>query len=85
MAMQALAVVPLFAGFDLIEAMAGSTIRRHWWALRRALIPRSRSGSMFARGSLKKLYRADMTSRPLLPRVLRRYTTPPTTTGYRWA
>lgn len=61
MAMQGLAVVPLFAGFDLdrgygrifsYDVTGGRYEETFFHAVG--------SGSMFARGSLKKLYRADM-------------------------
>lgn len=61
MAMQGLAVVPLFAGFDLdsdrgrifsYDVTGGRYEERDHHAVG--------SGSVFARGSLKKLYRADM-------------------------
>lgn len=61
MAMQGLAVVPLFAGFDLDRGygriysydVTGGRYEEHSFHA-------VGSGSMFARGSLKKLYRADM-------------------------
>lgn len=61
MAMQGLAVVPLFAGFDLDRGygrifsydVTGGRYEEHFFHA-------VGSGSMFARGSLKKLYRADM-------------------------
>lgn len=61
MAMQGLAVVPLFAGFDLIknagrifsyDVTGGRYEERDFHAVG--------SGSMFARGSLKKLYAKDL-------------------------
>ena len=65
MAMQGLAVVPLFAGFDISETDAGRAARiysydvtgsrseeRYYHAIG--------SGSLFARGSLKKLWRQDL-------------------------
>lgn len=64
MAMQGLAVVPLFAGFDLdrgygriysYDVTGGRYEETFFHAVG--------SGSMFARGSLKKLYRADMDER----------------------
>ncbi|MFF1905488.1 proteasome subunit beta [Kitasatospora sp. NPDC058218] len=63
MAMQGLAVVPLFAGYDLdlgrgriftYDVTGGRSEERGFAA--------TGSGSVFARGSLKKLYRADLTS-----------------------
>ncbi|MEP6666778.1 MAG: proteasome subunit beta [Nocardioidaceae bacterium] len=64
MAMQGLAVVPLFAGFDLHIASGrifsydatGGRYEEH-------AFHSVGSGSVFARGSLKKLYRDDLTSR----------------------
>ncbi len=62
MAMQGLAVVPLFAGFDLdlgrgrifsYDVTGGRSEERGFAA--------TGSGSVFARGALKKLYRADLT------------------------
>jgi proteasome beta subunit len=62
MAMQGLAVVPLFAGYDLdrgkgrifsYDVAGGRTEERGFAA--------TGSGSVFARGSLKKLYRDDLT------------------------
>ena len=61
MAMQGLAVVPLFAGYDLARNegrifsydVTGGRYEEHdFYAVG--------SGSLFARGSLKKLYRADL-------------------------
>ena len=87
MAMQGLAVVPLFAGFDVDAADAAS--RGQDLQLRRrpaAGIPEQHfhsvgSGSLFARGSLKKLWSprpGSRRSRSGSPS--RRSTTPPTTT-----
>jgi proteasome beta subunit len=62
LAMQGLAVVPLFAGFDLRRGygrifsydVTGGRYEEHtFYAVG--------SGSVFARGSMKKLYRADLT------------------------
>lgn len=62
MAMQGLAVVPLFAGYDLdlgrgrifsYDVTGGRSEERGFTA--------TGSGSVFARGSLKKLYRDDLT------------------------
>ena len=64
MAMQGLAVVPLFAGYDLARGtgrifsydVTGGRYEEHdFYAVG--------SGSLFARGSLKKLYRADLDER----------------------
>jgi proteasome beta subunit len=63
MAMQGLAVVPLFAGYDLelgrgriftYDVTGGRSEERGFAA--------TGSGSVFARGALKKLYRADLTA-----------------------
>ncbi|MCG6492839.1 proteasome subunit beta [Kitasatospora sp. A2-31] len=63
MAMQGLAVVPLFAGYDLdqgrgriftYDVTGGRSEERGFAA--------TGSGSVFARGSLKKLYRDDLTA-----------------------
>lgn len=64
MAMQGLAVVPLFAGFDLARSLGriysydvtGGKYEEHAFHA-------VGSGSYFARGSLKKLYRADLDER----------------------
>ncbi len=61
MAMQGLAVVPLFAGFDLISEKGrifsyDVTGGRY----EETAFHSVGSGSLFARGSLKKLYRADL-------------------------
>lgn len=64
LAMQGLAVVPLFAGFDLNTSagrifsydVTGGRYEEHAFHA-------VGSGSMFARGSLKKLYRADLNER----------------------
>ncbi|MFC5909882.1 proteasome subunit beta [Streptacidiphilus monticola] len=61
MAMQGLAVVPLFAGYDLDEGrgrifsydVTGGRSEEHGFAA-------TGSGSLFAKGSLKKLYRSDL-------------------------
>ncbi|MFF2044294.1 proteasome subunit beta [Kitasatospora sp. NPDC058170] len=64
MAMQGLAVVPLFAGYDLdlgrgrifnYDVTGGRSEERGFAA--------TGSGSVFARGSLKKLYHKDLTAR----------------------
>ncbi|MFD0277330.1 proteasome subunit beta [Kitasatospora sp. NPDC127111] len=63
MAMQGLAVVPLFAGYDLdlgrgriftYDVTGGRSEERGFAA--------TGSGSVFARGSMKKLYRSDLTA-----------------------
>jgi proteasome beta subunit len=62
MAMQGLAVVPLFAGYDVDREkgrifsydVTGGRSEEHGFAA-------TGSGSIFARGSMKKLYRDDMT------------------------
>ncbi|MCX5383435.1 proteasome subunit beta [Streptomyces sp. NBC_00083] len=62
MAMQGLAVVPLFAGYDLDREkgrifsydVTGGRSEEHGFAA-------TGSGSIFARGSMKKLYREDLT------------------------
>jgi proteasome beta subunit len=64
MAMQGLAVVPLFAGFDLHAGsgrifsydVTGGRYEEHAFHA-------VGSGSLFARGSLKKLYRDDLSTR----------------------
>jgi proteasome beta subunit len=62
MAMQGLAVVPMFAGFDLdrgigrifgYDVTGGRHEERHFFTVG--------SGSMFARGAMKKLFREDLT------------------------
>jgi proteasome beta subunit len=61
LAMQGLAVVPLFAGYDLetgvgrifsYDPVGGQYEEHHFYSVG--------SGSVFARGALKKLYRADL-------------------------
>lgn len=62
MAMQGLAVVPLFAGYDVDREkgrifsydVTGGRSEEHGFAA-------TGSGSIFARGSMKKLYRDDLT------------------------
>ncbi|MEI5099644.1 proteasome subunit beta [Streptomyces sp. PmtG] len=62
MAMQGLAVVPLFAGYDVDRGkgrifsydVTGGRSEEHGFAA-------TGSGSLFARGSMKKLYRDDLT------------------------
>ena len=82
MAMQGLAVVPLFAGYDLETGdgrifsydVTGGRYEEHAFHA-------VGSGSMFARGSLKKLYRDDLTAdEAVARRASRRSTTRPTTT-----
>ncbi|NGO73047.1 proteasome subunit beta [Streptomyces boncukensis] len=67
MAMQGLAVVPLFAGYDVdrgtgriftYDVTGGRTEERGFAG--------TGSGSMYARGALKKLYRADMAERDIV-------------------
>nr|WP_312855792.1 proteasome subunit beta [Nocardioides stalactiti] len=62
MAMQGLAVVPMFAGYDLdrgigrifgYDITGGRHEERHFFTVG--------SGSLFARGAMKKLYREDLT------------------------
>jgi len=71
MAMQGLAVVPLFAGYDLhrghgrifsYDVAGGRYEETAFHAVG--------SGSVFARGSLKKLYRDDLTSRECVMAVV---------------
>ncbi len=63
MAMQGLAVVPLFAGFDP-ESLVGRIFSYDVTGGRyeEQAFHSVGSGSLFARGSLKKLYRSDLTS-----------------------
>nr|WP_202433851.1 MULTISPECIES: proteasome subunit beta [unclassified Streptomyces] len=71
MAMQGLAVVPLFAGFDVDREkgrifsydVTGGRSEEHGYAA-------TGSGSVFARGSMKKLYRADLTEEQTLTLVV---------------
>ncbi|MEU2345340.1 proteasome subunit beta [Streptomyces sp. NPDC052071] len=71
MAMQGLAVVPLFAGFDVDRGkgrifsydVTGGRSEEHGYAA-------TGSGSVFARGSMKKLYRADLTEEQTLTLVV---------------
>ena len=82
MAMQGLAVVPLFAGYDL-DAELGRIFSYDVTGGRyeEPAFHSVGSGSMFARGSLKKLYRDDLDARRVHDRLRsRRSTTPPTTT-----
>ena len=62
MAMQGLAVVPLFAGFDLVQG-SGRIFSYDVTGGRyeETAFHSVGSGSLFARGSLKKLYRDDLT------------------------
>ena len=81
-AMQGLVVVPLFAGYDtetdkariFSYDVAGGRYEEHrFYSIG--------SGSVFARGALKKLYADGMNDRPTRSRpAFRRSTTRPTTT-----
>ncbi len=71
MAMQGLAVVPLFAGYDLNHSMGrifsyDVTGGRY----EETAFHSVGSGSLFARGSLKKLYRADFTAEQTVQAVV---------------
>ena len=82
LALQGLVVVPLFAGWDLAreegrifsyDATGGRYEEQAFFSVG--------SGSVFARGSLKKLYRHDLDApRRRRPRSSRPSTTRPTTT-----
>ncbi|MET7365049.1 proteasome subunit beta [Streptomyces sp. NPDC005566] len=71
MAMQGLAVVPLFAGYDIDREkgrifsydVTGGRSEEHGYAA-------TGSGSVFARGSMKKLYRNDLTEEQTLTLVV---------------
>ncbi|MFB8117585.1 proteasome subunit beta [Streptomyces sp. NPDC056465] len=71
MAMQGLAVVPLFAGYDVDREkgrifsydVTGGRSEEHGYAA-------TGSGSVFARGSMKKLYRNDLTEEQTLTLVV---------------
>ncbi|WP_299537683.1 proteasome subunit beta [uncultured Streptomyces sp.] len=71
MAMQGLAVVPLFAGYDVDRGkgrifsydVTGGRSEEHGYAA-------TGSGSVFARGSMKKLYRQDLTEQQALTLVV---------------
>ncbi|MGW4232707.1 proteasome subunit beta [Streptomyces sp. NPDC004980] len=71
MAMQGLAVVPLFAGYDVDRGkgrifsydVTGGRSEEHGYAS-------TGSGSVFARGSMKKLYREDLTEEQTLTLVV---------------
>jgi proteasome beta subunit len=71
MALQGLAVVPLFAGYDTEREkgrifsydVTGGRSEEHGFAA-------TGSGSMFARGALKKLYRSDLSERQLVTAVV---------------
>lgn len=71
MAMQGLAVVPLFAGYDVDRArgrifsydVTGGRSEEHGYAS-------TGSGSIFARNSMKKLYREDLTEEQTLTLVV---------------
>jgi proteasome beta subunit len=71
MAMQGLSVVPLFAGFDL-TADQGRIFSYDVTGGRyeETAFHSVGSGSLFARGSLKKLYRADLTERECVTAVV---------------
>ena len=81
MAMQGLAVVPLFAGYDVDRDkgrifsydVTGGRSEEHGFAA-------TGSGSIFARGAMKKLYRDDLTEDRPRRSSSRRCTTRPTTT-----
>ena len=79
--MQGLAVVPLFAGFDL-DAGSGRIFSYDVTGGRyeETAFHSVGSGSLFARGALKKLYRDDLDAEGASRRSSRRCTTPPTTT-----
>jgi proteasome beta subunit len=81
MAMQGLAVVPLFAGYDL-TADQGRIFSYDVTGGRyeETAFHSVGSGSLFARGSLKKLYRDDFDTEDAVTAVVRPSTTPPTTT-----
>jgi proteasome beta subunit len=81
LAMQGLAVVPLFAGFDLTtghgrifsyDVTGGRYEETAFHSVG--------SGSLFARGSLKKLYRDDLDERECVTATVQALYTPPTTT-----
>ncbi|MEU4736734.1 MULTISPECIES: proteasome subunit beta [Streptomyces] len=71
MAMQGLAVVPLFAGWDVDRQkgrifsydVTGGRSEEHGYAA-------TGSGSLFARGSMKKLYREDLSERQAVTLVV---------------
>ncbi|WP_256104639.1 proteasome subunit beta [Streptomyces sp. ODS05-4] len=72
MAMQGLAVVPLFAGYDVdrdkgrifsYDVTGGRSEEQQGYAA-------TGSGSIFARGSLKKLYRDDLTEEQVITAVV---------------
>ncbi|MBP2362340.1 MULTISPECIES: proteasome subunit beta [Streptomyces] len=71
MAMQGLAVVPLFAGYDIDRGkgrifsydVTGGRSEEHGYAA-------TGSGSIFARGSMKKLFREDLTEEQTLTLVV---------------
>ncbi len=71
MAMQGLAVVPLFAGYDIDRGrgrifsydVTGGRSEEHGFAA-------TGSGSVYARGSLKKLYRRDLTEQQTVTAVI---------------
>ncbi|WP_329130229.1 proteasome subunit beta [Streptomyces sp. NBC_01476] len=71
MALQGLAVVPLFAGYDTERGkgrifsydVTGGRSEEHGFSA-------TGSGSVFARGALKKLYRSDLTERQMSTAVI---------------
>ncbi|MEK8142461.1 proteasome subunit beta [Streptomyces sp. M10(2022)] len=70
MAMQGLAVVPLFAGTTSTGRGPDLLVRRHGRPFRGAWVRRHRLGSIFARGSMKKLYHDDLTEEQTLTLVV---------------
>ncbi len=85
MALQGLAVIPLFAGWDLdrergrifsYDVTGGRSEEQQGYAA-------TGSGSLFARGSMKKLYREDLTEQQAVTLVVQRCTTRRTTTPRR--
>ncbi|SDO66127.1 proteasome subunit beta [Actinacidiphila guanduensis] len=71
MAMQGLAVVPLFAGYDTVRGrgrifsydITGGRSEEHGFAA-------TGSGSVYARGALKKLYRKDLTQDQMVTAIV---------------
>ena len=86
MALQGLVVVPLFAGYDE-ERDAGRIFSYDVAGGRYEELDFNSigSGSVFARGALKKLYREDLTEGQVSTVSCRRSTTRPTTTRRRAA